>query len=190
MPIWRLLLRHWVCFAFALARASAGRSNPARIAMMAITTSNSMRVNAPRRLIRTAKAAFMDRSWSCADAYWNSAQTASHFVAATRFSTQKLLRDHGCIVPAEAEGVVDHRVDRHFTRRVGHVIQIAQWIGMLVVDGGRDDVGLDRLGANGHLHRARGAEHVAGGPLGGTHGQLFGMVTEDLLDRLCFADIA
>src|SRR5882672_3856956 len=38
------LLMHWTRLAVALARASAGSSKAARIPMMAITTSNSMRV--------------------------------------------------------------------------------------------------------------------------------------------------
>src|ERR1017187_2081022 len=37
---------HWTPWAFSLALSSAGRSNAARIAMMAITTSNSIKVKA------------------------------------------------------------------------------------------------------------------------------------------------
>src|ERR1700722_13403730 len=48
-PHWRMLFMHCVVFAFCLAPANTGNSNPARIAMMAITTSNSIRVNARRR---------------------------------------------------------------------------------------------------------------------------------------------
>src|SRR5688572_20679288 len=40
------LFTHAMRFALSLLEASAGRSNPARIAMIAITTSNSMSVNA------------------------------------------------------------------------------------------------------------------------------------------------
>ena len=46
MPICLMLPRHCVCLAFPFALARAGSNKPARIAMMAITTSNSMRVNA------------------------------------------------------------------------------------------------------------------------------------------------
>src|SRR6185295_2663176 len=42
----RRLLAHWVPVAFCLALPSAGRSIPARMAIMAMTTSNSMRVKA------------------------------------------------------------------------------------------------------------------------------------------------
>src|SRR6266566_2451427 len=45
-PTWRTLLRHWVIFECSLARPNAGNNSPARIAMMAMTTSNSMSVNA------------------------------------------------------------------------------------------------------------------------------------------------
>ena len=40
------LLMHWMSLALALARLSAGSNMAAKIAMIAITTSNSMRVNA------------------------------------------------------------------------------------------------------------------------------------------------
>src|ERR1041384_363632 len=55
MPIWRRLFRQPVCLALALALAKAGRSMPARIAMIAITTSSSMRVNAHRAGIRLGR---------------------------------------------------------------------------------------------------------------------------------------
>src|SRR5262245_50131413 len=46
MPSCLRLLTHWMRVALALAVERAGRSKPARIAMMAITTSNSINVNA------------------------------------------------------------------------------------------------------------------------------------------------
>jgi len=49
MPSWRRLLRHLDRRACSLARPRAGRSMLARIAMMAITTSSSIRVKARRR---------------------------------------------------------------------------------------------------------------------------------------------
>src|SRR3954469_2073318 len=45
-PIWRRSFIQLIRFALSLARASAGKSSPARIAIIAITTSNSMRVKA------------------------------------------------------------------------------------------------------------------------------------------------
>src|SRR5579862_1178042 len=45
MPICLMLLMQEVCFAFDLALARAGRSIAARIAIMAITTSSSIKVN-------------------------------------------------------------------------------------------------------------------------------------------------
>ena len=50
MAIWRMLLRSAVCFASALLQASAGNNNAARIAIMAMTTSSSIRVNPARRV--------------------------------------------------------------------------------------------------------------------------------------------
>jgi hypothetical protein len=48
-PNWicRRLLKHLIPLDFSLALAKAGKSIAAKIAMMAITTSNSMRVKAP-----------------------------------------------------------------------------------------------------------------------------------------------
>src|ERR1017187_6333743 len=50
-PIWCMLLRQAVRFAFALARVSAGRSSAAKMAMMAITTNSSMSVKAREGVI-------------------------------------------------------------------------------------------------------------------------------------------
>jgi hypothetical protein len=49
MPIWRKLLLHAADLPDSLACDSAGKSMAAKIAMMAMTTSNSMSVNAVRR---------------------------------------------------------------------------------------------------------------------------------------------
>src|SRR5437762_11217820 len=53
VPTCRALLRQAMRFPFTLARLSAGKSIAARMAMMAMTTSNSMRVNAAPRFCRT-----------------------------------------------------------------------------------------------------------------------------------------
>src|SRR5579872_4131102 len=50
MPNWRRLLRQDICLAFSLARASVGSSIAARMAIMAMTTSSSIKVNAHRSL--------------------------------------------------------------------------------------------------------------------------------------------
>src|SRR5688500_1532257 len=49
---WRPLFMQWMPWALVLALARAGRSMPARIAMMAMTTSSSISVNAPTRVVR------------------------------------------------------------------------------------------------------------------------------------------
>jgi hypothetical protein len=49
IPICRRLFRQAVCLAFAFALAKAGNSMAARIAMIAITTNNSINVNPPRQ---------------------------------------------------------------------------------------------------------------------------------------------
>src|SRR5512143_118455 len=52
-PICFMLLWHCAALALSLALAKAGRSSAARIAMMAMTTSNSIKVNALARTGRT-----------------------------------------------------------------------------------------------------------------------------------------
>src|SRR5690348_7480333 len=47
MPVWRSPLRHWARLALTLAEARAGSNMAARMAIMAMTTSNSMRVKPP-----------------------------------------------------------------------------------------------------------------------------------------------
>src|ERR1051325_1025273 len=51
MPIWWTLLMHLIPRAFSFPLASDGKSIPARIAMMAMTTSNSMSVKARARVL-------------------------------------------------------------------------------------------------------------------------------------------
>src|SRR6185369_8870860 len=57
---WRVLFMHEMPVALALALDRVGKSIPARIAMMAMTTSNSIKVNAPRRFRRGS--AFSDEA--------------------------------------------------------------------------------------------------------------------------------
>ncbi|MFM1944048.1 MAG: hypothetical protein RI897_3030 [Verrucomicrobiota bacterium] len=90
----------------------------------------------------------------------------------------------------EAERVIDDRIDLHFAGGVGDDIEVALGVGVLVIDGGGHDPGLDGLGADGHFDCAGGAEHMAGGAFGGADGQFAGVVTEDGFDGLGFADIA
>src|SRR5207245_9755137 len=59
-PICLRLLRHWVRLAFSLARESTGRSIAARIAMMAITTSSSIRVKPRVRSRRRSGSALLE----------------------------------------------------------------------------------------------------------------------------------
>ena len=51
IPSWRMLLTQDTCFPRLLAFERAGRSMAARMAMMAITTSNSMSVKPARELV-------------------------------------------------------------------------------------------------------------------------------------------
>jgi len=93
-------------------------------------------------------------------------------------------------VAAEAEGVVDDGVHLHFARGVRHVIQITFGIGILQVDGRRDETVFDGQRARGHFHRAGGAEHVAGRALGGTDSEFLCVVAKNGFDGLRFAEVA
>ena len=90
---------------------------------------------------------------------------------------------------AEAEGVVDDDVHRHFTRGIRHIVQITFGVGGLQVDRWRNNAVLDGERARGHFHRAGGAEHVAGCAFGGTDGELARVVAENGLDGLRFRDV-
>ena len=105
-------------------------------------------------------------------------------------STFEFLSNETGVVAAEPEGVVGDGVDLHFARLVGNVVQVAVGVGGIVVDGWRHDVGLERLAADGHLHRAGGPEHMAGGTFCGADGEAASVVPEDGLDGLCLADVA
>src|SRR5216683_3752757 len=117
-------------------------------------------------------------------------RSISQGLLGNRLLTDKLLRHHRGVVSAEAEGVVQSSGDRHFARLVWHVVEIALRIRILVVDRRRDEICLNRLGADGHFDGAGGAEHVSGGALGGADGQFSRAVAEDGLDRLRFADVS
>ena len=99
-------------------------------------------------------------------------------------SPRKLLRRDGRVVTTEAEGVVNDGVHRHLARGVRDVIQIALGVGILQIDGRRDDAVFDGENAHGGFHRAGGAEHVAGCALGGTHDEFLRVVAENGFDRL------
>ena len=53
------LLRHWTDIALSFARLSDGNNNEARIAMMAMTTNNSINVK-PRRALRRQNGSFRE----------------------------------------------------------------------------------------------------------------------------------
>ena len=91
---------------------------------------------------------------------------------------------------AEAEGIVEGGLDLHGARGVGHVIQVALGVRHFVIDGGRDDAGLDRLDAGNHFDRARRAQHVAGGALDGADGEAARVVAKEGLDGPGFGDVA
>ena len=90
---------------------------------------------------------------------------------------------------AEAQRVGQGVVQIGAAALVGHHVQIAGLVGHFIVDGGGGvAVPQGQSGEDG-LHRAGGAQHVAGHGLGGAHHQLPGMVAEDQLDGGSLAGI-
>ena len=90
---------------------------------------------------------------------------------------------------AEPERVVQEGVDLHRAGRVRHVVQITGRIRVLQIDGRRSDLGLEGLAAQERFDTTRRTEHVSGRSLGGTNGQLPGIVSEDPLDGLGLTNI-
>src|SRR2546421_12587325 len=66
------------------------------------------------------------------------------------------------VVAAEAERVRDTATHVCLAGLVRDVVEIALWIGILVVDRRRQAAAVDRERREDRLHRARGAEAVAG----------------------------
>jgi len=92
-------------------------------------------------------------------------------------------------VPAKAERVAQGGIDCCGAGGVGHVVQIALRVGRVQIDGGREQSVLDRQDTYGSLDCARAAEQVTELRFAAADGQAVGVLTEDLLDRLCFGNI-
>ena len=71
MPVCLRLFRQLVCLALALACASAGSSNAARMAMIAMTTSNSMSVKALQRSLMLGYGAEVAPASKLAASLWH-----------------------------------------------------------------------------------------------------------------------
>ena len=52
----------------------------------------------------------------------------------------KLTQDEDCVVTTEAKGIADGDFNGYFSRFVGHVIEVAFWIGCFIVDRGRHHI--------------------------------------------------
>ena len=78
----------------------------------------------------------------------------------------RLAENQAAVVPAET-GIVAHGdIDSNLSGLIRHVIEIAVGIGFLVVDGRRNDAGLDGFAASGSLDGAGGSQQVTGHGLG------------------------
>src|SRR5262245_28621795 len=93
------------------------------------------------------------------------------------------LQDQAAVGAAEAEGVREHVVEPGLARRVGHVVEIALGIRVLVVDRRRNDAVVDGERADRRLEAPGGAEQVARHRLRRGNRELARVIAEDLLDR-------
>ena len=89
----------------------------------------------------------------------------------------------------KSERVVQEGIDPHGSRGVRNIIQITLRIRILQINGRWSDLRFQRLAAQERFDASRRAEHVSGRPFGGTNCQLPGVVTEDPLNGLGFANI-
>src|SRR3990170_7909709 len=73
----------------------------------------------------------------------------------------KAPEDEAGVLPAEAEAVLQDHTHAGPARALGHVVEVAVGVGVLVVDRGVDDAGLEGLHARDRLQRARRRQRVA-----------------------------
>src|ERR1700694_5345557 len=85
------------------------------------------------------------------------------------------------VVATEAEAVAENSADVAFDRGIGGVVEVELGVGMMVVDGRRDDAAADNAGADDRLDRACGPQHVASRRLGRADIHFLRLVAEDSL---------
>src|SRR5262245_38546333 len=95
----------------------------------------------------------MSKASTCTLSYTTSRTTRRS--ATTRCKLRHPLQNDARVVPAEADRVGERHVDLHAAGLVGDVVEVAVGVGLLEVDGGRDDVVPDGEGAHHRLERAR-----------------------------------
>ena len=86
-------------------------------------------------------------------------------------ATLPALEEQRGIGAAEAEGIRERVFDVGLARVVGHVIEIASRVGMLVVDGRRQNLVAQGQHADAGFEAAGAAEQMAGHGLGGADGE-------------------
>src|SRR5215211_3524019 len=121
-------------------------------------------------------------------------KTATTIVArrlptARTLDTRKLM-PRSSLVAAEAHRVRKRDVDLGLARLVGHVVEVAGRVGMLVVDRRWQHAVADGQDAHHRLDRAGRPEAVPHHRLGRGDRELVGVVAEDVLDRLRLGRVA
>src|ERR1041385_2348120 len=74
--------------------------------------------------------------------------------------THELLQEHGCVMPAESEGVIENAVDLHFAGLVRGEIEVAFRIWIIQVDRRGNDLFLNGFDADNRLDSSGRAEHM------------------------------
>src|SRR5438552_1613288 len=98
--------------------------------------------------------------------------SGTHFTSTMTFTCSRLrsigvaLEQEAGVGAAEAERVAQGVAELGRTGGVGRVVEVALGVGVLVVDGRRDELVLERESGDGGLGRAGGAQEVSGHRLG------------------------
>src|SRR5205085_12017049 len=101
----------------------------------------------------------------------------------------KPLHNDRVVLPAEAKAVAHGNVTLGLPRFVRDIIQIAFRIWLREIHRGRENLIANRQYAGDKFHRAGGGDEVAHHSLDAADRDVFGMLTEDLLDGAGFVAV-
>src|SRR5665811_643755 len=94
------------------------------------------------------------------------------------------------VLAAKSEAVCQGRLDFHLAERVGNVVKIALWIGIVQIDRWRHHAIPNGKDAGQRRNRPSSAQQVAEHRLVGGDGDVVGVIAEWVLDRLGLGDIS
>src|SRR5688572_15671085 len=96
---------------------------------------------------------------------------------------------YGSVMSAKSKRIIDHCIYLHLARDMSHVIEVAQWIRIIQVEGWGYNSSFQNFHAEGCFNGSCGPQHVSGGPFGGTNCELFSMLSKNTFDGLSFANV-